>query len=82
MVHTILLDAIHRGIDIAAAAVEVGGVNVDDEGLAAHVLGVNTCGIGQPVVCMDDVVLLLACDDASHDGVVVDFLVEVLRIAT
>ena len=55
---------------------------MDNQRFATHILRMDTSRIGQPIMRMDDVVLLLACDDASHDGVVVDFLVEVLRIAT
>ena len=81
VVHTVLLNAVDRGVHIAARTVEVGGVHVNDEGLAAHALGVNACGIGEPVVGVDDVELLLAGNDACHDGIVVDFVVQVFGIA-
>ena len=42
----------------------------------------NTCGVGQPVVSVDDVILLLTRNDTCYDGVVVDFLVKVVGIST
>ena len=57
-------------------------MHVDDERLAAYVLGMDASGVGKPVVSVDDVVFLLASDDACHDGVVVDFLLQVFGIAS
>ena len=81
MVHAVLLDAVHLRVHLSAASVEIGGVDVDDHRLATHVFGVDTCWIGEPVVGMDDVELLPACDDACADGVIVDFFQEVVRIS-
>jgi hypothetical protein len=67
IVHTILLDGINGGVNLSARTVEVGGMYVDAERLAAHVLGIDACRISEPVVCMDDVKVLrashYACDD-------------------
>ena len=81
VVHAVLLDAIDGGVHLAARAVEVCGVNVDAERLAAHHLGMNASGIGEPVVRMDEVELLAPCQHAGDDGEVVDFFMQVARIA-
>ena len=55
---------------------------MDDQRFPADVLGVDACRIGKPVVGMDDVELLLACNDTGHDGVVVDFVLKVFGVAS
>ena len=80
VVHTVFLDAVNRWVDVAARAVEVGGVYVDDEGLAAHLLGVDACGIGEPVVGVDDVELLATRHHTGNDRIIVDFLVQIARV--
>ena len=80
MVHTVFLDGIDRGVHLSARAVEVCGVHVDHQGASAHLLGVDASRIGEPVVGVNDVILLLSGDDTSHDGVVVDFFLEVVGI--
>ena len=80
-VHTVLLDGVDGGVHLAAAAVEVGGMHVDAHRFAAHLLGVDAGGIGEPVVGVDDVEVEGACHLSCDDGVVVDFLVQVAGIA-
>jgi len=48
--HAVALDVEHCGIDVAARAVIVGGVHMDYQRLARHLLGVDAGGIGEPVV--------------------------------
>ena len=57
-------------------------MHVDHQGLARHLLGMDACRIGEPVVAVDDVAVHRAGDDACHDAVVVDLLEQVLRIAS
>ena len=80
MVHTVFLDGIDGGVHLSARSVEIRGVHVDHQGASAHLLGVNASRIGEPVVGMDDVILLLSGDDPCHDGVVIDFFLQVVGI--
>ena len=57
-------------------------MDVDAQGLAAHLLGMNTCRIGQPVVGMDNIVVQGTRHDACYNRVVIDFLVQIARITT
>ena len=82
MHHAIALNVEHGGVDIAAAAVEVGGMHMNNERLAGDLLGVDACRVGEPVVRVNDVAVHGACDDACHDGVVVDFLEEVFGVSS
>ena len=72
------------GIAHAAGAVELSSVNVDDKRLAGHLLGMDAGRIGEPVMGMDyiEAVMLqfLTGNDACYDGIVVDFLQQVLGI--
>ena len=81
MVHAVALNGVDRGVDIAARAVEIRGVDVHHQRLSAHLLGVDARGIGEPVVGMDDVILLLSGNDTRHDGVVVDLFLQIVGIA-
>ena len=55
-------------------------MNVDTQGLATHLLGMDTGREGQPVVGMDDIKLLSAGHLTSDNRVVVDFLMQVTWI--
>ena len=81
IVHTVLLDAVDGGVDLAAGAVEVSSVHMDAQRFAAHHLGMHAGGIRQPVVRVDNVELLLAGHHACDDGEVVDLIIQVGRIA-
>ena len=81
MIHTVALNGVDGGIDVAARAVEIRGVDVHHEGFSAHLLGMYARGIREPVVGVDNIVVLLAGDDAGHDGVVVDLFLQVVGIA-
>ena len=59
---------------MATRTVKVGRMHVDDEWLSANIFGMNAGGVGQPVVSVDDVILLLTSYNACYDGVVVDFV--------
>ena len=82
IIHTILLDGIHIRIDIATATVIVRRMHVDHQRLSTHVFRMDTRRIGQPVVRMDNVILLSTCDHTRYDGVVVDLLQQVVGITT
>ena len=81
IVHTILLDAVDGGVHLATRTVEVGSMDVDAQGLSADLLGVDACRISQPVMGMNDVVVEGTSHHTGDDGIVVDFLVQVARIA-
>ena len=80
VVHTVFLNGIDGGVHLSARTVEVSGVHVNHQGTSAHLFGVDAGRIGEPVVGMDNVVLLLSGNDASHDGIVVDFFLQVVGI--
>ena len=80
-VHTVLLDTIDGGVHLTTTAVEVGSMHVDTQRLAAHLLGMNTSGEGQPIVSVDDIKLFGTGHLTSDDRVVVDLLVQVAGIA-
>ncbi len=57
-------------------------MDMDAERFAAHILRVDACRVGEPVVGVDDVELFGACHDTCNDRIVVDFLVQVAGIAS
>ena len=81
VVHAVLLYGEHRGVHVAARAVVVGGVHVDYQGLAGDLLGMDAGGVGEPVVRVDDVEVNGARYHTGHDGVVVDFLQQVVGVS-
>ncbi len=80
MRHAVLLDAEHCRVDVAARAVEVGGVDVYDEGLAGDVLGVYAGRVCQPVVRVYDVAGHRTRYHAGDYRVVVDLLEYVVGV--
>ena len=81
IVHSVFLYAIDSGVHLSSRAVEIGGMDMDAQRFAAHALGMDACGIGEPVVGMDYIKLLGACYDTRNDAVVVYLLVKVAGIA-
>ena len=82
IVHTILLDAINRWVNLTTAAVEVCSMNVYAQRLARYILGMDASRECQPVVCVDDVEVKSTCHHTCNNGVVVNFLVQVGRISS
>jgi len=82
MVHAVFLDGIYRGVHPSATAVIIGGVHVNAQRLAAHLLGMYAGRVGQPVVGMDDVKLLGPRHHAGNDRIVVDLFVQIAGIAS
>ena len=80
--HAVALDVIYRGVDVATRPVIVSGMHVNDEGLAGDLLGMYAGGVSEPVVRVNDIAVNGAGDDAGGDGVVVDFLEEVIGVTT
>ena len=86
MVHTIELDLIDRIVRVndTTTAVVFSSMNVDDERFACHLLCMDACREGKPVVSVNyvesSIVQCLACDDTSHYRVVVDLFEQVLWI--
>ena len=80
LVHPVHLDTEYCGIDIASTAVKVCGMYVHHEWLSRHLLGMDTSGIGQPVMGVNDVTGLGTCDHTCYDAVVIDLLEEVVGI--
>ena len=81
IVHTVLLNCEHRGVHIAAAAVEVGGVHVYHQRLACHLLGMDTGRISEPVVRVYHIEIDSACNHTCHYRIVIDLLEQVVGIA-
>ncbi len=79
--HAVALDGEHRGVDVASRAVIVGGVDMYHQRFAGHLLGVDSRRICQPVMGVDDIAGDGAGYHPGHDGVVVDFLQQVVGIA-
>ena len=82
MIHTVFLNTVNRWVDITSRAVEVSGMHVNHKRFSAHVFGVNASRISQPVVCVNDVIFLLTSYHASHDGIVVNFVEEIIGVAS
>lgn len=82
IVHAVFLDAENGGVGLPARAVKLGGVNVDDEGLAGDLLGMDACGIGEPVVGVNHVKVKSAGDYSGTDGIIVDFFHEVVGVTS
>ena len=80
MVHTVLLYGIDGRINITAAAIEVGSVDMDNQWHTEDLLSMDTCRIGHPVVGMDQVVVVGSGDHAGDDGVVIDLVDQVVPI--
>ena len=55
-------------------------MNVDAQGLAADLLGMDAGRIGQPIVGMDDVVVKRTSHHASNNRIVIDFLMQIAWI--
>ena len=55
---------------------------MDAQRFSTHVLGMDTSGIGEPVVSVDDIKLLCPGHHASDDRVVIDFLVQVFGVSS
>ena len=82
VVHTVLLNGINRRIDVTTATVVVGGMDVDAQWLSADLLSVDSRGISEPVVGMDDVEVDGARYDSGNDGVVVNLFVKISGISS
>ena len=54
-VHTAFLNRINGRVDVAATAVEIGCMHMDNQGFSADLFGKHTCRIGQPVVTVNDI---------------------------
>jgi len=81
MDHAVAFDVEYRRVDVTARAVVVGGVHVDHQWLARHLLGVDAGRICEPVVRVDYVAVDRAGYHSGHDRVVVDFLEQVVGVA-
>ena len=82
VIHAVHFDTKYVGIDISAASIEVGCMDVYHKRLARNRFCVYTGGIADPVVCVDDIELFRTRNHSCYDRVVVDFLQKIIRIAT
>ena len=82
LLHATFLDTEHGRIDIATRAVEIGSMDVNNQWLAADMLGEHTGRIGQPVVRMDDIEIQRVGKHGSYSLVVADLLKQIVGIAT
>ena len=80
MVHAILLYAIYHRVDMASATVKICRMDMYDQRCARQLLCVDSSRICQPVMRMNDVKLLLTCNDTCDDTVVIDFFIQIVRI--
>ena len=55
---------------------------MDTERLSADFLGMNSCRICQPIMCMNNIKVLCTCHDSGNYGVVVYLIMKIRRIAT
>ena len=81
-IHALFLDAIHIGIDLSAATVVVGGMNVYDHRFAAYLFGKTTGGIGQPIVRMNHIELAAVRYDTGHRFVVRNLFRQIVGITS
>ena len=81
-VHAVFLDSENRGIDIAAATVEIGGMHMNDQRFTGNLLGMYAGRIGQPVVRVNDIARIGASNHTGHNRIVVDFFEQVVGITT
>jgi hypothetical protein len=81
-IHASFLNRINGRVHIAATAVEIRRVNVDNQRLAADLFREHTCRISQPVVAVDNIEIQTVSQHACYRFVVTDLLYQVVRIAT
>jgi len=74
------LEVHDRGVAVLAAAVELGRVDVGDEGLARRLRGGDAGRVGHPVVGVNDVELLAGRDSAHDVGVARDLGEEIRAV--
>lgn len=59
-VHAASLDVVNAGVDVLAGAVELGGVNMNDQGLALQAGNGQCRGESHPVMRVDNVKVIVA----------------------
>lgn len=67
--HAITLDGVDGLVDVFTGTIELGGVDMGDEGDAEQLCDLRACRVGEPVVSMDDVVVAGASEVAAESGV-------------
>ena len=82
MVHTVFFYTVDRRIYIAARTVEVRGMHMNDQRFAADMLGMYARRISQPIVGMNNIILLLTGYDSCHNGIIIDLIMKIVRITT
>ena len=81
LVHAAFLDGIYCRIDIAAAAVEIGGMHVNHQRLPADMFGEHSCRISQPVMTVNNIKIQTVCQHACYRLVVAYLFYQVVGIA-
>ncbi len=77
---TVTLDIEHGGVYVTAAAVEIGGMDMEHKWLAGDLLGMDAGRICKPVVRVDHVTLHGSRDHARHNRIIIDFLKQIVGI--
>ena len=82
IIHAIFLNGENRGVHLSTTAIEIGGMNMNHQWLACHLLGMNASRISEPVVRVNHVAIDGAGYNTCHDGVIIYFLEQVVGVAT
>ena len=82
MIHTILLDAVYRGVNLTTRAVKVSSMHVNTQGFTAYHLSMYTCGVCKPVVCVNHIKLLTTSQYTCDDAEVINLVMQITGITT
>ena len=80
VIHSVLFHRIDSRINLSSRTVKISGMNMNAERLAAYHFRMHTGRIGQPVVCVDNVKLLLTRHHSGYNRKVIDFFMQISRI--
>src|SRR5690554_706076 len=80
VIHTVLLDPVDDRVWLTPAAVVFRSMYVDNQRFSTYVLGMQTGRVGEPVVGVNDVVLISPRNNTGYDGVVVGLLQDIARV--
>ena len=82
MQHTVPFDIIHRRIYITPASVEIGRMHVNNQRFTAHLLGVNTGRIGEPIMGMNDIELNRTGNHPGYNRVIIYLLHQIIGVTS
>ena len=82
MQHTVPFDIIHRRIYITPASVEICRMHVNNQRFTAHLLGVNTGRIGEPIMGMNDIELNRTGNHPGYNRVIIYLLHQIIGVTS